>query len=52
LYVLPRIVFPEHLRHEERRMLEVLDIRSDLPEVKSWGRHLQAWVESPSSDFD
>lgn len=52
LYVLPRIIFPEHLRHEEQRMLEVLDVRSDLPEVKSWGRHLQAWLESPSADFD
>lgn len=51
LFVLPRIVFPQHLRHEELRMLEVLDIRSDLPEVKSWSRHVQAWVESPSADF-
>lgn len=52
LYVLPRLVFPEALRHEERRMLELLEIRSNMPEVKAWGHHLKAWLESASTDFD
>jgi molecular chaperone DnaJ len=51
LYVLPKIVYPEQLRQEERRMLELLDLRSSLPEVQGWSRNLQAWVESSEQDL-
>jgi molecular chaperone DnaJ len=51
LYVLPRIIYPERLRHEERRMLEIFDLRSELPEVRGWNRNVQAWVESSEQDM-
>lgn len=46
LFVLPKVVYPEQLRPHERRMLELLDVRSQMPEVKCWSRHMQAWMES------
>jgi len=51
LFVLPKIIYPEHLRLEERCMLELLQVRSQLPEVQSWSRHVQAWVESSEQDL-
>mgnify|MGYP002776284385 FL=1 len=46
LFVLPKMVFPEGLGDEERRMLQVLDARCKLPEVEGWNRSVQAWMES------
>jgi molecular chaperone DnaJ len=46
LFVLPKVIYPEQLRIEERRMLELLDVRSRMPELQSWSRHMQAWTES------
>jgi molecular chaperone DnaJ len=51
LYVLPKIIYPDELRHEERRMLELLDVRSNLPEVQGWSRNVQAWAESSEQDL-
>jgi molecular chaperone DnaJ len=51
LFVMPKIVFPEQLRVEERRMLELLEVRSHLPEVQGWSRHVQAWTESSEQDL-
>jgi DnaJ-class molecular chaperone len=51
LFVMPKIVFPEQLRVEERRMLELLEVRSHLPEVQGWSRHVQAWLESSEQDL-
>ena len=46
MFVLPKLVFPDSLGDEERRMLQALDARCRLPEVDSWNRSVQAWVES------
>ena len=46
LFVLPKMVFPDSLNDEERRMLKALDARCKLPEVDGWNRSVQAWVES------
>ncbi len=46
LFVMPKIVYPEQLRDEDRRMLQVLDVRSHMPEVQGWSRHVQAWMET------
>lgn len=45
LFVVPKIIYPEQLRDEDRRMLQVLDVRSHMPEVQGWSRHVQAWME-------
>jgi DnaJ-class molecular chaperone len=46
LFALPKMVFPESLKDEERRMLQALDARCKSPEVDGWNRSVQAWVES------
>ena len=46
LFVLPKIVYPEHLDQEELQLLQHLESRSRLPDVQGWERNLQAWVES------
>jgi molecular chaperone DnaJ len=46
LFVLPKMVFPDNLKDEERRMLQALDARCKSPEVDGWNRSVQAWVES------
>lgn len=51
LFVMPKIIYPELLQAEERRMLELLDVRSQMPEVQGWSRHVQAWVESSEQDL-
>lgn len=51
LFVVPKIIHAQPLRHEERRMLELLDVRSNLPEVRGWERSVQAWMESSDQDL-
>ena len=46
LFVLPKMIFPENLDNDERRMLQALDARCKSPEVDGWNRSVQAWVES------
>ena len=46
LFVLPKLVFPDSLNDEERRILKALDASCKLPEVDGWNRSVQAWVES------
>lgn len=50
LFVLPRIVYPEHLSDNERELLQMLDARDKLSEVEGWKRHVQAWAEACAPD--
>lgn len=52
LFVMPQLIYPAELRHADRRMLEVLEVRNQMPEVQCWGRHLQAWVEACAQEPD
>lgn len=51
LFVIPKVVYPDSLGDEERRMLQALDARARLPEVDSWNRSAQAWMESAAQDL-
>ena len=50
LFVLPRIVYPEHLSDKERELLQRLDASDKLPEVEGWKRHVQAWMQASAPD--
>jgi molecular chaperone DnaJ len=45
MFVLPKMVLPESLDDEGRRILQALDARCKSPEVDGWNRSVQAWVE-------
>lgn len=46
LFVLPKIVYPDHLDDEDLQLLQRLEARSRLPDVQGWQLSLQAWQES------
>lgn len=49
LFVLPKVLYPQQLRPEERRMLELLEVRNQIPELQCWSRHLQGWLDATAS---